>query len=58
MDYFVSKHLVVCNIWSQSDTVLFINASAAAEFFLHKAVNWLYSTGKLPADPVGTYSLR
>ncbi|MDQ2795255.1 MAG: DUF2236 domain-containing protein, partial [Bacteroidota bacterium] len=36
-----------------SDTVLFIFAGAAAEFALNKAVDWLYFTGRLPADPLG-----
>ncbi len=33
--------------------VLFIFAGAAAEFSLNKAVDWLYFTGRLPADPIG-----
>jgi len=33
--------------------VLFIFAGSAAEFALNKAVDWLYFTGKLPADPIG-----
>jgi hypothetical protein len=33
--------------------VLFIFAGASAEFALNKAVDWLYFTGKLPADPLG-----
>ncbi|RXG16227.1 putative protein DUF2236 [Leeuwenhoekiella aestuarii] len=40
-------------IWGKSDTVLLIFAGAAAEFALNKAVDWLYFTGKLPADPLG-----
>ncbi|HVZ95559.1 MAG TPA: oxygenase MpaB family protein [Chitinophagaceae bacterium] len=40
-------------IWGKSDTVLFIFAGAAAEFALNRAVDWLYFTGKLPADPLG-----
>ncbi|TDN39532.1 hypothetical protein A8B98_18850 [Hymenobacter sp. UV11] len=40
-------------IWGTSDTVLFIFAGAAAEFALNKAVDWLYFTGRLPADPLG-----
>ena len=40
-------------IWGSSDTILFIFAGAAAEFALNKAVDWLYFTGKLPADPIG-----
>ncbi|UOQ74234.1 oxygenase MpaB family protein [Hymenobacter cellulosilyticus] len=53
MDYFVAPHSIVRTIWGKSDTVLFIFAGAAAEFALNKAVDWLYFTGKLPADPLG-----
>ena len=53
MEYFVAKHSVVRTIWGKADTVLFIFAGAAAEFALNKAVDWLYFTGRLPADPLG-----
>src|SRR6201986_23019 len=53
MQPFVEKNSVVRNIWGKSDTILFIFAGAAAEFSLNKAVDWLYFTGKLPADPIG-----
>ncbi|AYL96256.1 oxygenase MpaB family protein [Mucilaginibacter celer] len=53
MTYFVDKHSIVRRIWGKADTVLFIFAGAAAEFALNKAVDWLYFTGKLPADPLG-----
>ncbi|MCB2409638.1 oxygenase MpaB family protein [Hymenobacter lucidus] len=53
MSYFVPEHSVVRTIWGKSDTVLFIFAGAAAEFALNKAVDWLYFTGRLPADPLG-----
>ena len=33
--------------------VLFIFAGSAAEFALNRAVDWLFFTGKLPADPIG-----
>lgn len=51
--YFVEKNSIVRKIWGKSDTILFIFAGAAAEFALNKAVDWLYYTGKLPADPLG-----
>lgn len=51
--YFVDKASIVRKIWGRSDTILFIFAGAAAEFALNKAVDWLYFTGKLPADPIG-----
>lgn len=50
---FVEEKSIVRKIWGKSDTVLFIFAGAAAEFALNKAVDWLYFTGKLPADPLG-----
>ena len=53
MKYFVEKKSIVRQIWGKSDTVLFIFAGAAAEFALNKAVDWLYFTGLLPADPLG-----
>ncbi len=52
-EYFVDQHSIVRQIWGRSDTVLFIFAGAAAEFALNKAVDWLYFTGRLPADPIG-----
>ena len=53
MEYFVDKDSIVRKIWGKSDTILFIFAGSAAEFALNKAVEWLYFTGKLPADPIG-----
>ncbi|MFN4763014.1 oxygenase MpaB family protein [Gillisia sp. Q332] len=53
MEYFVDKSSVVREIWGKGDTILFIFAGASAEFALSKAVDWLYFTGRLPADPLG-----
>lgn len=53
MEYFVQQHSIVRRVWGRSDTILFIFAGAAAEFALNKAVDWLYFTGRLPADPIG-----
>lgn len=53
MDFFVAPESIVRRIWGKGDTILFIFAGAAAEFALNKAVDWLYFTGKLPADPLG-----
>lgn len=52
MQGFVEKDSIVRKIWGKSDTILFIFAGAAAEFALNKAVDWLYFTGRLPADPL------
>lgn len=53
MEFFVHQHSIVRRIWGKSDTILFVFAGASAEFALNKAVDWLYFTGKLPADPLG-----
>jgi hypothetical protein len=53
MQNFVYDTSIVRKIWGKSDTILFIFAGAAAEFALNKAVDWLYFTGRLPADPLG-----
>lgn len=53
MQYFVKEGSIVREIWGKSDTILIIFAGASAEFALNKAVDWLYFTGKLPADPLG-----
>lgn len=53
MNHFVKEDSIVREIWGKSDTILLIFAGAAAEFALNKAVDWLYFTGKLPADPLG-----
>src|ERR1700751_1468280 len=53
MEFFVKPGSIVRQIWGKSDTVMFIFAGSAAEFALNKAVDWLYFTGKLPADPIG-----
>ena len=53
MEFFVSQKSIVRKIWGKGDTILFIFAGASAEFALNKAVDWLYFTGRLPADPLG-----
>ncbi len=49
---FVPQHSVVRRIWGDGDTMLFVFAGAAAEFALNRAVDWLFFTGSLPADPM------
>ena len=53
MANFVHRDSIVRTIWGRGDTVLLIFAGASAEFALNKSVDWLYFTGKLPADPLG-----
>ena len=50
---FVGRGSVVRKIWGDADLVLLIFAGSAAEFALNKAVDWLFFTGKIPADPIG-----
>ena len=50
---FVARGSVVRRIWGDGDMVLMVFAGAAAEFALNRAADWLFFTGKLPADPVG-----
>lgn len=53
MSDFVGRDSIVRKIWGDADTVLFVFAGCAAEFALNRAVDWLFFTGKLPADPIG-----
>lgn len=53
MKWFVNEGSIVREVWGKADTILFIFAGASAEFALNKSVDWLYYTGKLPADPLG-----
>src|SRR5260221_3713261 len=53
MEFFVDKQSIVRKIWGKADTVLFVFAGASAESALNKAVDCLYFTGRLPADPLG-----
>ncbi|RZK49735.1 MAG: DUF2236 domain-containing protein [Pedobacter sp.] len=49
---FVPENSLVREIWGDADFILLIFAGSAAEFALHKQVDWLYFTGKLPKDPI------
>jgi uncharacterized protein (DUF2236 family) len=50
---FVNPGSIVRRIWGDGDMVLLVFAGSAAEFALNRAVDWLFFTGKLPADPIG-----
>jgi uncharacterized protein (DUF2236 family) len=50
---FVARGSVVRTIWGDPDLVLLIFAGSAAEFALNRAVDWLFFTGRIPADPLG-----
>lgn len=52
MAYFVKRGSVVRQIWGDADVILLVFAGSAAEFALNRAVDWLFFTGKLPADPI------
>lgn len=49
---FVRPDSIVRQIWGDADVILLIFAGSAAEFALNRAVDWLFFTGKLPADPI------
>jgi uncharacterized protein (DUF2236 family) len=53
MKPFVDPNSIVRRIWGDADVILLVFAGAAAEFALNKAVDWLFYTGRLPADPIG-----
>jgi len=55
MSNFVEKGSIVRRIWSNPDLILLVFAGSAAEFALNRAVDWLFFTGKLPADPIGRF---
>jgi len=50
---YVTSGSIARRIWGDADTILFVFAGSAAEFALNRAVDWLFYTGKLPADPLG-----
>ena len=50
--YFVEPGSIVRQIWGDADVILLVFAGSAAEFALNRAVDWLFYTGKLPADPI------
>jgi uncharacterized protein (DUF2236 family) len=50
---FVERGSIVRKIWGDTELVLLIFAGSAAEFALNRSVDWLFFTGKLPADPIG-----
>lgn len=53
MQHFVRPDSIVKQIWGDADVILLIFAGSAGEFALNRAVDWLFFTGKLPADPIG-----
>jgi uncharacterized protein (DUF2236 family) len=55
MAWFARPDSIVRRIWGDVDVVLLIFVGAAAEFALNRAVDWLFFTGKLPADPIGRF---
>ena len=50
---FVARGSVVRKIWGDPELVLLVFAGSAAEFALNRAVDWLFFTGRIPADPIG-----
>ncbi|QJW92272.1 DUF2236 domain-containing protein [Spirosoma taeanense] len=50
---FVPADSIIRQIWGDADVILLIFGGAAGEFALNRAVDWLFFTGNLPADPIG-----
>jgi uncharacterized protein (DUF2236 family) len=48
----IANSSIVRRIWGDADVILLVFAGSAAEFALNRAVDWLFFTGKLPADPI------
>jgi uncharacterized protein (DUF2236 family) len=48
-------HAVLQRIWGSPDALMLIFAGGAAEFATIKAVDWLFFTNALPADPIGRF---
>lgn len=53
MTDFVDEGSIGREIWGNSDMILLVFTGAAAEFALNSAVDWLFFTNRLPADPIG-----
>jgi hypothetical protein len=43
-------------IWGHPDCLVLIFIGSSAEFALNPAVDWLFYTGRLPADPLGRFA--
>lgn len=48
-------HPVLQRIWGSPDALMLIFAGSAAEFAAIKAVDWLFFTNALPADPISRF---
>lgn len=46
---------IVRQIWSHPSCVLMIFAGSSAEFAVNPEAEWLFYTGRLPADPIGRF---
>ena len=42
-------------VWSDPTCMLLVFVGASAEFPLNPSVDWLFYTGRLPADPIGRF---
>lgn len=52
---FLEPGSIVRRVWGDADAIVLVFAGSAAEFALNRAVDWLFVTGALPADPVGRF---
>jgi uncharacterized protein (DUF2236 family) len=55
MEYFSPPGSIARQVWGNSDTVMLVFSGASAEFAVNRAVDWLFFTGRLPADPAARF---
>jgi len=53
MSAFTHENSIVRKIWGDADVILLLAAGAAAEYSLHRSVDWLAFTGSILNDPIG-----
>ncbi|ATB33199.1 oxygenase MpaB family protein [Melittangium boletus] len=53
MSDFTRENSIVRKIWGDADVILLLFAGAAAEYSLHRSVDWLAFTGAILNDPIG-----
>ncbi|WNG24518.1 DUF2236 domain-containing protein [Cystobacter fuscus] len=53
MSTFTLENSIVRKIWGDADVILLLFAGAAAEYSLHRSVDWLAFTGAILKDPIG-----
>jgi uncharacterized protein (DUF2236 family) len=53
MSAFTHENSIVRKIWGDADVILLLAAGAAAEYSLHRSLDWLAFTGSILNNPIG-----